>query len=67
MRRNIPSYTTSTVDIRHKPVGALYDSWADAIYEARGQIGLLVEEATVLSGVDWDPACEGIVITENFY
>ena len=62
MKREVKLYTTTDVDIRHEPTGEEHDAWADDIYDARGQIGLLVEEATILSGIDWDPTCEGTVM-----
>ena len=65
LRREVKLFTTSTVDIRRVPKGDQYEPWAEAIYKARGQIGLLAEEATLQSGIDWDPACEGIVTTKN--
>ena len=61
MKREVKLYTTTNVDIREIPTGEAHEPWADDIYAARGQIGLLVEEATILSGIDWDPSCEGIV------
>ena len=65
IRREVKLFTTSTVDIRKIPKGEAYQPWAEAIYDARGELGLLAEEATLQSGVDWDPTCEGIVITEK--
>ena len=51
LRREVKLYTTSKVDIRRIPKGDEYLPWADSIYESRGEIGLLVEEATLQSGI----------------
>ena len=65
IRYNIRLYAEAEVNIRTRPTGKDYSPWAEAIYDARGQIGLLAEEASVKSGVDWDKDCEGTVITKN--
>ena len=66
MKRKTHTYLSINVDIRHKKYGDEYLPWCEDIYNARGQIGLLVEFNSMHSGKTYDRDCEGIISTEKY-
>ena len=66
IEKNVHKYVTKRVDIRKAP-SRHEDNlrWCDEIYEARGQIGLICEDSTVKSGIDWSKGAEGSFCTET--
>lgn len=65
IKRKVDLYITRECDIRDKPTVLEGSPWAEAIFNARGQISLIAEQETLRNGGDWDPDCEGTVITKN--
>ena len=65
IRRKVDLYVTNEVDISRRPTGAEYSRWVNSLFEARGQIGLLAELATLRNGIDWDRDVEGMFMTKK--
>ena len=61
IQRRVDLYVTKEVDVITKPKGDAYDHWAEEIYDARGQLGLLVELNSLRRIGEWDRSCEGTV------
>ena len=60
MKTNVHRFVTKDVNIRDEPTDAQkYSHWCDDLYSAKNQIGLITEESTIKSGVDWTKGAEG--------
>ena len=65
IKTNVKRFATSEVDITKAPAkDPEYSRWCDDIFDARYQIGLICEDNTIKSGVDWTDGAEGILSTE---
>ena len=65
IRRKVDLYTTVEMDISQKPTGEAYSRWKELLYDARGQLGLIAELATLRNGIDWDRDVEGMFMTKK--
>ena len=60
MKTEIHKYVSREVDIRKAPPrDPEYSRWCEDIYAARFQIGIICEDSSVKSGVDWTKGAEG--------
>jgi len=64
VKTTVKRYATSKVNIRTAPNtnDPGYLPWCNDLFDARYQIGLLCEDATVQSGVNWTDGAEGILL-----
>ena len=66
IRQKIKLFLEKEYNIRKVPSSTEeYEAWCDMIYEARGQIGLQVEQDSVKSNVGWTKGAEGTILTEK--
>ena len=65
VKTTVKRYATSTVSIRNAPSpnDPRYLPWCNALYDARYEIGLICEDSTIQSGINWTDGAEGIFFT----